>query len=143
MSDIVNTPSDNVVIDQPQTIEATKPDGKPKYRKPYVMTEARKKSVQKMIEARRQQLESKTDKKVQLEQELKTVQEKLSKLEKTMTPVDNEIHITKPVRVEKKPKKDKEDYISPETQQIMVEQGLPVKPVVVERPKFSMFGLEI
>lgn len=88
-------------------------DRKVKYRKPYVMTEKRKKSIERMQKAREAVLTQKRKEKEKMIDEKKeeALRNKIMELENKLRQTQekhmtDEIRITKPVKIEKEQKKD-------------------------------------
>lgn len=82
--------------------------GKTKYKKPYVLTEARKASLKKAQEKRKEQLAKKKtvgqETTEVLQKQIQELNQKLSSLDKKEHP-DNEIVVSRPVKIEKEPNK--------------------------------------
>lgn len=126
-------------------IEAEAPIEKPKYKR--AMTEARKQAIQKMLDGKK--AKGKTGKKSKAEQNTDEIKNQIIELttkidslqgalQKKENVEDNELHITRPQKVEKDTKNKKVEYVSNETKQILLQNDgvMPAPP----RPEKTYFG---
>lgn len=131
---------ENVQVNDPIPVEATPaPDKKP-YKRPVTMTDKKRQAIAKMQEGlkkKREQEKEAKKKNTQLNQASDEIYNKINnltaelekinkKISETKKEESNDIIITKPVEVEKKPtpkqQETKQQYISPATKQMMEAQ---------------------
>lgn len=125
----------NIDVTTTQGVEAVEPETstKPKYKRPYVMTEKRKAAVDRMLEGRKKALAGKKTKKAESQEtllnEIQQLKEKLAHI--TEPKAASEIVISKPVKVEKPTKKKEPEYMTPEQkqEQLQIQQSLQDMPL--------------